>query len=203
MGFEPRQAARLILSTAAGSLVAAVTLVAISKGTFGVALAALPTGIDIGQPLDAARTMSMSMAENHRVISYPFDQVWPTAIRYLRVDRGYTVTDRDLEAGYVLFEFVINGEERGNGSLEMFATEDSSGRPSVSVSVSTGTGPIHLPNTLLDGLAAKVREERGQPAPPPPKTAPKPPNPPPNDGEDPDDGSVPLLPPAQDPGKGK
>jgi hypothetical protein len=196
MEFEARRAARLALASAAGSLVAAITLTALSHGAFAVAKAA--------DANEVQREPMAAMMENRRVISYPFEQVWPTAIRFLRVDRGYKVTDRDVEAGYVLFEFPLDGDQRGNGSLEMFRTEDSSGRPSVSVSVSTGAGPIHLPNTLLDGLAAKVREERGQPAPPPPKDKPQPkPKDPPVDGEDPedpDDGSVPLLPPATDPG---
>lgn len=192
MEFEARRAARLALASAAGSLVAAITLTAINHGALGVAKAADSTAIE-HEPIAA-------MTTNRRVISYPFEQVWPTAIRFLRVDRGFTVTDRDVEAGYVLFEFPIDDDRRGNGSLELFRTEDSSGRPSVAVSVSTGAGPIHMPNTLLDGLAAKVREERGQPAPPPPKDSPKPPAEPPLDGEDPDDGSVPLLPPATDPG---
>lgn len=192
MEFEARRAARLALASAAGSLVAAITLVAISKGVFGVAKAAGANPLAQAEPIAA-------MMENHRVLSYPFEQVWPTAIRFLRVDRGFDVTDRDVEAGYVLFDFPIDGDRRGNGSLELFRTEDASGRPSVSVSISTGAGPIHMPNTLLDGLAAKVREERGQPAPPPPKDQPKPPAPP-KEGEEPDDGSVPLLPPATDPG---
>jgi hypothetical protein len=197
MEIEARRAARLALASAAGSLVAAITLTAVSQGSFGVAKAASASSVEQEQEQE----QMVAMMENRRVISYPFEQVWPTAIRYLRVDRGFTVTDRDVEAGYVLFEFPIDNDKRGNGSLEMFRTEDSSGRPSVSVSISTGAGPVHLPNALLDGLAAKVREERGQPAPPPPKDSPKPVEPPKDGGddEDPDDGSVPLLPPASDP----
>ncbi len=189
MEFDPRPLVRLSLAAAAGSLVAAVTLVTISSGGGALAVAK-------AAPLDEPDSTSMAtlMVENRRVLSYPFEQVWPTAIRYLRVDRGYSVTDRDEEAGYVLFEFALDGGGRGNGSLEMFRTEDASGRPSVAVSVSTGAGPIHLPNALLDGLAAKVREERGQPSAPPTKgkDAPR--------EDEPDEGDVPLLPPAQEPG---
>jgi hypothetical protein len=137
---------------------------------------------------------SMALIENRRLLSYPFEQVWPTAIRYLRIDRGYKVTDRDEEAGYMLFEFPVEGGRVGNGSVEMFATEDAAGRPSVSVSVNTGAGPVHLPNTILDGIAAKVRAERGQPVAPP-----KHEQPPPKQDKPEDDHSVPLLPPAQDP----
>ncbi len=146
-------------------------------------------------------TQPLALIENRRVLSYPFDQVWPTAIRYLRVDRGYTIVDRDAEAGYILFDFPVDGDARGSGSLEMFAMEDASGRPSVQVSVSTGAGPVHLPSSIVDGLAAKVRAERGQPAPPPPKDEPEPDQKPKQkpDQDEPEDGEVPLLPPAQDP----
>jgi hypothetical protein len=138
----------------------------------------------------------LALIETRRVLSYPFDQVWPTTIRYLRIDRGYEVTDRDEEAGYMLFEFPLEGGRIGSGSIEMFATEDASGRPSVSIAVNTAAGPVHLSNAILDGIAAKVRTERGQPVAPPKNE--EPPPPPPKE-DDPDDGSVPLLPPASDP----
>ena len=142
----------------------------------------------------AVAARPLALIENRRMLSYPFAQVWPTAIRYLRIDRGFKVVDRDEEAGYMLFEFPVDSGGTGSGSVEMFATEDASGRPSVSISVNTGAGPVHLPNAILDGIAAKVRAERGQPS-APPKQDPAPKQPPPDD----DDGSVPLLPPAVDP----
>jgi len=138
--------------------------------------------------------------QQRRTLSYPFEQVWPTAIRYLVVDRGYQVSDRDEDAGYMLFAFPA-GQAQGQGSLEMFRVEDASGRPGVELSVSTSAGPSHLPHTLLEGIAHKVRQERGQPAPPPPRKDPPPDEPP--EGEDdpeapdepPDDGSPPMMPP--------
>lgn len=146
-----------------------------------------------GEPAQVA-ARPLALIENRRLLSYPFAQVWPTAIRYLRIDRGFKVTDRDEEAGYMLFEFPLDGARMGNGSVEMFATEDAAGRPSVSVAVNTGAGPVHLPNTLLDGIAAKVRAERGQPAAPPKQE-----QPPPKQDDPEDDHSVPTLPPASDP----
>ncbi|WP_106395130.1 hypothetical protein [Enhygromyxa salina] len=138
----------------------------------------------------------LALLENRRVLSYPIDQVWPTAIRYLRIDRGFSITDRDQEAGYILFEFPLDGNRIGSGSIEMFPTEDPAGRASVSIGVNTGAGPVHLPNAMLDGITAKVRAERGQPAPPPP---PPQEDPPAEEDKPEDDHSVPLLPPAQDP----
>jgi hypothetical protein len=146
---------------------------------------------------DVASSRTFALIENRRVLSYPIDQVWPTTIRYLRLDRGFAVTDRDEEAGYMMFEFPLESGATGNGSLEMFATEDASGRASVSIAVNTGSGPVHLPHSILDGIAAKVRAERGQPIAPP---KPEEPAPPPKNEDDPDDDNgVPLVPPAEDP----
>lgn len=176
---------------------------------------ATPAAADMdagGIPVEAAASTRLSHA---RVVAYPMEHVWPTALRYLRVDRGYTLVDRDAEAGYVLFDFPIGdgasgaatgpddeGIRVGRGSMELLATVDASGRPSVKVQVSTDAGPTHLPHAIAEGLAAKLKTERGQPAPPPPRAPgpaqpPKSPAPPPAD--DPDDGSLPTLPPAVDP----
>lgn len=112
-----------------------------------------------------------------RVLAYPMEFVWPTAMRFLRVDRGYTIVDRDPEAGFILFDFPIGPEDRvGRGSVEIFATKDASGRTAASVQITTDGGPVHLPHALLDGLAEKLRRERGQPAAPPR------PEPPPDSG---------------------
>lgn|GEM_PF-2351614 len=136
---------------------------------------------------DAARTAKVvaagSPTKHERTISYPLDQVWPATLRFLRVDQGYALVDRDSEAGFILFDIPLSsrgGKDRSaRGSIEMFSTEDMSGRPSVHVLISTEGGPTHLPHTLAEGLASKLRTERGAPAPPPPKgeapgTKPKP-----------------------------
>ena len=133
--------------------------------------------------------------EQARTLSYPYDQVWPTAIRYLRVDRKYAVEDKDQDAGFIVFSFPA-GDGKGTGSLEMFQTEDASGRPSVKIMANTTAGPVHRPNAILDGIDAKLRKERGLPAPPPPTD----PEPAPPRDEQPDDGSIPIMPPATDPG---
>jgi hypothetical protein len=179
--------------------VIALTGLAQPAQSSGASLDPLADALEVTAPAaPLAASGIIALIENRRVLSYPFEQVWPTAIRYLRIDRGYSITDRDEEAGYVLFEFPLDGERTGSGSVEMFRTEDASGRASVSVAVNTGSGPVHLPHAILDGLAAKVRAERGQPVTPPPREQPDKPSKPDKDNPD-GDGSVPLLPPAQDP----
>ena len=128
-----------------------------------------------------------------RVLPYPVDHVWGAAIRYLRVDRDYAIVDRDEETGYIVFEIPLAGDAKGRGALEAFATSDASGRSSTQLQISTEAGPTHLPHTLLEGIAKKVKAERGQaPAP-----TPKPPAAPPKD--DPDDGQAPRMPAPVDP----
>ncbi|MCX4242344.1 hypothetical protein [Paraliomyxa miuraensis] len=145
-----------------------------------------------GSGRSGQRAMSTRL-EHTRVLPYPSEQVWPAAVRYLRVDRGFTVVDRDQDAGFILFEFLLGREPdgpRGRGSMEMIATVDPSGRAAVKLLVGTDAGPEYLPHAIAEGLAAKLKAERGQPAPPPspkPPTdgprAPTPtPTPPPDDG---------------------
>lgn len=190
----PRRGGREILSLSVFGVIA-LTLIAQPASGSGAGTDAATTALASESSPAPAAARPLALIENRRVLSYPFEQVWPTAIRYLRIDRGYKVTDRDEEAGYMLFEFPLDGGRVGSGSVEMFATEDASGRASVSLAVNTGAGPVHLPNSILDGIAAKVRAERGQPVDPPKQEEPPPK---PKDPDD-DDGSVPLLPPASDP----
>lgn len=165
----------------------------------GVALAGLGSSIAMAGALatrharssPALRPAATQISPRHdRTVSYPLTQVWPTALRYLRVDRGYTLVDRDAEAGFVLFDVPLGrpGDTESKvarGSIEMFATEDLSGRAASKIRVSTDAGPSHLPHAIAEGLAKKLRDERGAPAPPPPTPKQPPKTTPPDDGAPP------------------
>jgi hypothetical protein len=164
---------------------------------------AVETGRSRGQaalaPGPDAEIASAAMAGlgQTRVLPYPMEFVWPTAVRVLRVDRGYSIVDRDPEAGFILFDFPIGPEDRtGRGSVEIFATKDASGRMAASVQITTDGGPVHLPHALLDALADKLRRERGQPAAPP---RPEPTDPPPGGGGKDKDKSKPRPKPTPEP----
>jgi len=165
-------------------LAAAVLSFGVLAVTERSAVARLPGSVGA----DTAANTGLGQA---RVLPYPMEFVWPTAMRYLRVDRGYTIVDRDPEAGFILFDFPIGPEDRvGRGSIEVFATKDASGRAAASVQITTDGGPLHLPHALLDGLAEKLRRERGQPAAPPrpepPAQKPDASKPKPRPGDEPD-----------------
>lgn len=172
------------------------------SGRRGAALGVAITALAL-TPLAQATSPSKSAEspstrlQQKRLLSYPLEQVWPACVRYLRVDRRYPITDLNPEIGYVLFEIPLGPERSTQGSVEFIRTTDPSGRPAVDVLVSTDGGPTHLPFTLLDGIAGKVRQERGSPAPPPPPPE-APPTPPPRDDDDddlqlPPGGAPPLI----------
>jgi hypothetical protein len=144
----------------------------------------------LGVGLATRSARAGSRISHKRIIPYPRPEAWPAAIRYLRVDRSYEIVDRDPQLGYALFEFPVSDSRTGRGSIEMLEAKDPSGRPSVSLEVNTEAGPSHLPHTLAEGIAKKLREERGPPAPPPPAEPPK--AQPPKDGEEGQDPNQPA-----------
>jgi hypothetical protein len=108
-------------------------------------LAALASGAD-------ARTAA--------VIPYPTAEVWSTAVRFIRVDRGYKVREKDEESGYILFD-LVEGSKSYKGSLELIKTTDDAGRDATRAAFALPDLPHHYETMLLDKLTAKVREERG------------------------------------------
>ena len=109
-----------------------------------------------------------ALARSSSLLPYPIAEVWPTAIRFLRVDRGATLREKDAESGYVLFDLTEGGKTY-KGSFELVRTADSEGREATRVVANLPDLPRHFESTLLDKLALKVREEYGSPAPAPPR----------------------------------
>jgi hypothetical protein len=112
-----------------------------------------------------------ALARSTSVLSYPLGDVWSTAVRFVRVDRGYTVREKDEESGYILFD-MVEGAKTYKASLELIRATDDQGRDSTRAAFSIPDLPRHFETMLLDKLSAKVREERGSPAPPAPKKPP-------------------------------
>jgi hypothetical protein len=113
-------------------------------------------------------------------LPYPSSGVWTAAVRYLRVDRGLTIREKDESAGYVLFDYADGGKTY-HGALELVALTDEDGRASTQISVSLAGLPRRFEGAILDGLAAKVRDERG-----PPPSASRRPHPPDKDKDEKD-----------------
>jgi hypothetical protein len=106
-------------------------------------------------------------------IPYPIADVWPSAVRFLRIDRNCAIREKDDTAGYILFDYP-EGAKVYKGSVEFVMTHDNEGREVTKVIISLPDLPRHYERLLLDKLGDKLREDRGSPAPPPPRKPPPP-----------------------------
>lgn len=125
----------------------------------------------------AALTTAAS-AKTERTARYTFDQVWPTAVRHLRVDEGFTIVEKDPDVGYVVFQVREEGKVF-SGALEVMKHKDAGGRSSVRLVLRIGDRPAYMEAGVLDRMLAKLREEHGDPPagesrPPADKPRPKP-----------------------------
>ncbi|HKE14766.1 MAG TPA: hypothetical protein VKB80_07890 [Kofleriaceae bacterium] len=111
-------------------------------------------------------------AKTERSATYSFEQAWPTALRHLRVDEGFTIVEKDAEAGYIVFEVKEEGKSF-SGTLEVVRQKDRAGRAAVRLVLRIGDRPAYMEAGVLDRMLEKLRQEYGEP-PPPPEQAPPP-----------------------------
>lgn len=124
-------------------------------------------------------------ARSEAELGYSREQAFSASLRYLRVDLGYEVTEKDADAAYLLFSF-SDAELPGktaHGSIEVVQR-----KRSVRLFVSLPELPGYREELLKRGLLDKLRAEYGEPSepeperPPPKKAEPEPPKePPPED----------------------
>lgn len=91
---------------------------------------------------------------------YTLAQTYNTALRMVRVDFGFKVTERDPSAAYVMFDYKSSptGDHVVPGSIEML---DSS--RGVRVLVQLSQMPRYHETVMSDALRKKLREEYGEP----------------------------------------
>jgi hypothetical protein len=154
----------MLRSTAARAF-AGVLLLAICRSAAGSGLA-----------LDGPAGVERLSVETET--GYTKAQTFNAALRYLRVDLAYEVTEKDANAAYLLFRFVPPGRKTTtNGAFEIVEQRDG-----VRVSVRLPELPRYHEQLLSDGLLQKLRDEYGEP---PPHREPPPP---PRNGRDAPDG---------------
>jgi hypothetical protein len=125
-------------------------------------------------------------ARSEKTLAYPRDQAWPAAVRFLAVDEHLKITDKDPDAGYVMFELRDEGKVF-RGALEV-VTVVRDGRTQITFVLQIADRPSWLEIAMLRRLEAKLRAELGSPSPPatppPKKDEPRPDGPKdgPNDG---------------------
>jgi hypothetical protein len=126
-----------------------------------------------------------ALARSEKTVAWELARVFPTAVRFLRIDEGVTLVEKDLEAGYVLFDLKEEGKVF-RGALELVPFEKD-GRQSVRLILRIDDRPEYVEVGMLERLERKLRSDHGAPSrkEPPKKEAPKappadaPPAPPP------------------------
>src|SRR6187399_1822119 len=93
---------------------------------------------------------------------YSKAQTFSGALRYLRVDLGYEVVEKDPESAYLVFKYLPPGQTKGEafGTVEVIEAGEH-----VRVFVRIPRMPEYHERILRDGLLRKLREEYGPPAP--------------------------------------
>jgi hypothetical protein len=105
--------------------------------------------------------------------SYTKAQTYSGALRYVRVDLGYEVVEKDPDAAYLIFKYSAPGAAKNaavTGTLEVI--EASSG---VRLFVNLPRMPEYYERVFRDGLMKKLHDEYGTPTASPKKPSEKPP----------------------------
>jgi hypothetical protein len=116
---------------------------------------------------------AVAAARSEKTVDYGAAKVWPTAVRFLRVDAGVKITEKDADAGYVMFELVDEGKTYA-GSLELVVADDDGG-PRCRVVIHINDRPSYMEAVMLDKLELKLRADHGTPPPRRPPPAKQPP----------------------------
>jgi hypothetical protein len=109
---------------------------------------------------------------------YTLGQTYSAALRLIRVDNGFQITERDPEAAYILFEYEHpeSGTRITPGAIELIPRTDR-----VTVLVKLPKMPRYHEEALANALRRKLETEYGDP---PPRTKPRPPDDTPDAGRD-------------------
>ena len=93
---------------------------------------------------------------------YSKAQTYSGALRYLRVDLGYEVVERDPDAAYLVFRYDPPGQAKSEslGTVEVIEAGEH-----VRVFVRIPRMPEYHERVLRDGLLRKLRDEYGAPTP--------------------------------------
>ena len=131
---------------------------------------------------------STAYARSEKTLAYEREPAWATAVRFIRVNAGLKVIEKDTDAGYVIFEFKEE-KKTFRGSLELIEVIKD-GRKAIRFVMTIEDRPSWVEIEMLTKLERKLRAELGSPAPsptpkpkeaPPKKEEPKP-EPPKEDG---------------------
>ena len=122
---------------------------------------ARPLAALVGLGLAALFVVGRARARVEADCGYTKVQTYSAALRYLRVDLGYEVVEKDPDASYLIFRYAVPNQPKNpsTGTVEIVATDSK-----VRLFVQIPRMPEYHERVLRDGLLKKLREEYGVPA---------------------------------------
>jgi hypothetical protein len=111
----------------------------------------------------ASFVLAPSVAEARQSIDlpYPIEQSWNAAVRLVRVDMGFAITERDRESGFLLFTY-RDTTRSSAASIELIPA-DVGGVVGVRVVVQIPAMPTYMERHLLTRLDRKLHDDYGEP----------------------------------------
>jgi len=131
--------------------------------TWGGAKAGL-VGVVSGLVVSAAIALTApgASAKSTYDSPYGYDRTWNAALRLVRVDNGWKVTEKDDQNGFLLFDYKSpSGGKAYPGTMELVRGHEP--EASVHVLIQLPAMPQYHEQVLLDALASKMRREYGDP----------------------------------------
>lgn len=101
-----------------------------------------------------------ALAKQDEVSLHSASRVWNAALRFVRVDLRHKVTEHDVDAGYLLFEY----EDRGKtypGSIECIQAGPKT-YDGTRIVISIPAMPSYIERMLLNKLLQKLKEDYGE-----------------------------------------
>ena len=102
---------------------------------------------------------SFAEASTSKELTYSEAVVWRCAVRFVRVDAGYKIVEKDKDAGYMLFEYNDAGKI-SSASIEILPVTKSD-KKYVRVQIHVSGQPSYIESLLFTKLERKLKHEYG------------------------------------------
>lgn len=123
-------------------------------------------GVTCGLAVAAAIVMTGpdASARSAYESTYGYDRTWNAAMRLVRVDLGFKITEKDETTGYIMFDYKSPESHAASpGSIEFIHSRDP--QAPVRVVVQLAQMPRYHEQVLVDALSKKLHQEYGDPPP--------------------------------------
>src|SRR3954470_21618994 len=111
----------------------------------------------------AMSTVAVADARVDSASGYSKAQTYSGALRYVRVDLGYEVVEKDPDAAYLIFKYTAPGSSKSGAVTGTLEVIESNG--GVRLFVNLPRMPEYYERMFRDSLLKKLRDEYGAPPP--------------------------------------